>query len=66
MTDLRAYKIMFRFLEDRYSCLPSDDLGALLGELSLQEDGKPEDLAIVKDWERAVAAVDPPPESPPS
>lgn len=57
MRDLRAFKNMFRFLEDRYSCLPSDDLGALLGELSLQEDGNPADLAIIKDWERAVVAV---------
>jgi hypothetical protein len=57
MTEIQAYKIMFRFLEDRYFRLPSDDLGGLLGELSLQEDGKPGDPAIMKDWERAVAAA---------
>lgn len=58
MTELRAYKMMFRFLEDRYSRLPSDDLGGLLGELQLDRgDGKPFDSAIIKDWEKAVDAV---------
>ena len=60
MKDLRAYKIMFRFLDDRYSRHPSDDLGALLGELDLRDDGNPGDLAIVEDWERAVAGVESP------
>lgn len=58
MKDFRAYKIMFRFLEDRYSRLPSDDLGALLGELNLREHGNPCDLAIIEDWERAAAGVE--------
>jgi len=58
MTDLRACQIMFRFLEDRYFRLPSDAIGALLGELNLQQNGNPMDLAIIRDWEQAVAAVD--------
>jgi hypothetical protein len=57
MKDLRAYKIMLRFLEERYSRLPSDALGAPLGELDLRDDGSPGDLAIVEDWERAVAGA---------
>lgn len=57
MKELHAYKIMFRFLEERYFRLPSDDLGALLGELMLETDGKPRDLAVVKEWEQAVAEV---------
>jgi hypothetical protein len=56
MTELRAYKIMFRFLENRYFRLHSDDIGALLGEMNLQQDGKPMDLAIIRDWEQAVEA----------
>jgi hypothetical protein len=48
---------MFRFLEDRYFRLRSDDIGALLGELTLQEDGRPGDLAVIRDWEQAVDAV---------
>ena len=48
---------MFRFLEDRFSRLPSDELGALLGELALRDDGKPGDLAIIEDWEKAVKAI---------
>jgi hypothetical protein len=45
---------MFRFLEERYLRLRSDDIAALLGELTLLEDGKPSDPAIIRDWERAV------------
>jgi hypothetical protein len=57
MEELRAYRIMFQFLEDRYNRLPSDDLGALLGELTFQQDGSPNDPAVVRDWERAVEAA---------
>lgn len=57
MKHLRAYKIMFPFLEDRHLRLPSDDIGGLLGELTLLEDGKPADQAIIKEWEQAVEAV---------
>jgi hypothetical protein len=57
MKELHAYRIMFRFLEDRYFRLHSDDIGALLGELALQEDGRPGDLAVIRDWEQAVDAV---------
>jgi hypothetical protein len=48
---------MVQFLEDRYSRLPSDELGGLLGELSLLADGKPVDSAVVADWHRAVDGV---------
>lgn len=57
MDELLAYRMMFQFLEDRYNRLPSDDLGNLLGELTLQRDGKPNDPAVVAEWERAVEAV---------
>jgi hypothetical protein len=57
MKNLEAYKMMFRFLEDRYFRSPSDELGALLSALSLLSDGKPADSAITTDWERAVEAV---------
>ena len=56
MRDLKAYKAMFHFLDERYSRLPSDALGGLLGELNLElwSDGQPADPAIVAEWERAV------------
>lgn len=54
MTPNQAYRAMFIFLDDRYSKLPSDALGALLGELTQLHDGKPADPAIDADWQRAV------------
>ena len=58
MKDLRAYKIMFQFLEDRYFRGPSDELGELLSSLTLLKDGEPADAATAQDWERAIEAVD--------
>ena len=43
----QAYAAMYAFLEA--------DLGALLGSMSLHEDGTPADPAIGSDWERAVS-----------
>ena len=57
MKDLMAYQTMFRFLEERYSRFPSDQLGALLGELQLAADGKPFDSAVIAEWDRAVESV---------
>ncbi len=56
MRDLKAYKAMVHFLEDRYTRVPSDALGGLLGELNLDlwADGDPADPAIVAEWERAL------------
>ena len=53
MKNLRSYRAMLHFLEDRYTRLPSDALGGLLGELALQDDGLPADRAVIADWERA-------------
>ena len=52
-----AFQIMFRFLEERYSRLPSDALGGLLGEMQLGDDGLPFDQAIVEEWNKAVGQV---------
>lgn len=57
MKELEAYQKMFRFLEDRYKRLPSDDLGGLLGEMQLATDGLPFDPAIEEEWDSAVDAV---------
>ena len=58
MKELEAYKMMFRFLEERYRRLPSEALGALLGEMQLASDGKPFDPAIIQEWEQAVSHVE--------
>ena len=51
---------MFHFLEERYKQLPSDDLGALLGDLSVEiwTDGTPGDPAVTGEWERALALAE--------
>jgi hypothetical protein len=51
----QAYAAMYAFLEARYQMTMSDDLGALLGSMSLLEDGTPADPAIGSDWEVAVS-----------
>jgi len=48
-----AYKAMFKFLDEYYKRGKSDDIGALLGSLSLLNDGKSADPAIMDDWDEA-------------
>ena len=57
MREVAAYNTMVQFLEARYDRLPSDALGTLLGELTLQADGKPADPAVDADWDRAVESA---------
>lgn len=54
MTENEAYLAMFAFLEHWYSMTQSDDVGALLGGMSLLPDGKTYDPAILQDWIAAV------------
>lgn len=49
-----AYAAMFVFLEELYRRTESDDLGALLGGMSLLEDGETADPACWADWQAAV------------
>ena len=55
MRERMAYTAMVHFLKDRYRRLPSEALGQLLGEMSLDlwNDGEPADSAIAAEWERA-------------
>lgn len=57
MKEPESYNLMFRFLDQRYKQLASEELGSLLGELQLATDGKPFDLAIEQDWNRVVEAA---------
>lgn len=45
-----AYAAMFAFLENRYRLTKSDELGALLGRMSLLPNGSTADPAIWEDW----------------
>ena len=49
--DIRtAYAAMYEFLTGYYKRTKSDDVGALLGSMSLLEDGRTADPAIWQDW----------------
>ena len=50
MDDKVAYLAMFDFLDRRYQLTQSDDIGALLGAMSLLEDGGTADPALWNDW----------------
>jgi hypothetical protein len=54
LTTRDAYAAMFAFLEEIYRRTESDDLGALLGGMSLLEDGGTADPAHWADWQAAV------------
>jgi hypothetical protein len=54
LTPEQAYLAMYAFLEAHYSRSKADDVGALLGSMSLLPDGTPADVAIERDWELAV------------
>lgn len=51
----QAYDAMFDFLEEHYNALQGDEVGSLLGSMSLMEDRKPLDPALWETWERCVA-----------
>ena len=54
MTDKQAYAAMFHFLQEFWEHTRSDDVGGLLGAMSLLQDGTTADAAIAADWQRAV------------
>jgi len=52
-----AYAAMYAFLEAIYDRTESDELGALLGGMSLLEDCETADPAAWHDWESAIRKV---------
>lgn len=54
LTEQQAYLAMFFFLEQHWRRCSSDDIGALLGSLSLLPNGTPADPAFAGDWDAAV------------
>ena len=57
LTSRLAYLCMFEFLRRYYERGQSDEVGGLLGGLSLLADGQPADSAYALDWEQVVKAV---------
>src|SRR4051812_193186 len=52
-----AYAAMYRYLERVYELTGADDVGGLLGSMSLLPDGQTADPAAWTDWIRAVEEV---------
>lgn len=57
LTKKQAYAAMYLFLEGIYSRTGSDELGALLGGMSLLPDGGTVDPAAWADWQEAIRRV---------
>ena len=57
MTDKQAFEAMVNFLEHIYERTGSDDLGSLLGDLQMLEDGTTADPAAWQDWLNSVRQV---------
>ena len=57
LTKKEAFLAMYAFLEHEYEITKSDDVGAILGGISLLEDGTTADPAAWSDWERALIEV---------
>jgi hypothetical protein len=57
LTEDQAYLAMFHFLSAKYRLGGLDDLGWLLGSMSLLSDGSTADPAFAEDWRVAVAAA---------
>ena len=54
LTLKEAYSAMFCFLDAYYLRGKSDEIGGMLGYMSLTPDGLPADLAVWSDWLEAV------------
>ena len=50
----QAYLAMYSFLEELYTKYEFDQLGGLLGGMSLLPDGSPADQAMWDDWLRSI------------
>jgi len=54
LTPRQAYLAMFAFLDGYWRRGKSEEIGALLGALSLLENDRPADPALAADWDDAV------------
>jgi hypothetical protein len=58
LSERKAYEAMYAFLVRRYEFTKSDDLGALLGDMSLMANERPTDAALWGDWMDAIKAAE--------
>ena len=54
LSEKEAFEAMYAFLVEIYERTQADELGALLGSMSLLPDGRPADPAIWSDWLKCV------------
>lgn len=57
LTEHQAFEAMRLFLEDYFVRTQSEDVGSLLGDLHILEDGEPSDPAAWDDWLRCLRRV---------
>ncbi len=57
LTLKEAYSAMYSFLEHEYEMTGSNEIGGMLGSMSLLEDGGTADPAAWNDWVQAVEKV---------
>ena len=57
LTEQQAYRAMLKFLERHYDRTESEDVAALLGSVSLLDDGGSADAAALEEWRECVASV---------
>ena len=57
LTKAQALKAMSLFLEKYYQRTQSDEIGSLLGDLQILEDGKTADPAAFIDWQDCINEV---------
>ena len=57
ITEYQAFEAMKKFLEKYYRRTASDDVGSLLGDLQMLQDGVTADPAAWNDWIKCVQEV---------
>ncbi|MES2259713.1 MAG: hypothetical protein V4724_14420 [Pseudomonadota bacterium] len=57
LTEQQAFLAMFAFLEAEFALGKSDEIGGLLGSMSLMADGFPVDPAVWEQWKESVRAA---------
>ena len=57
LTEAQAFQAMYLFLSNYWESTKSDEIGALLGGLSLLSDGTAADPAYSNEWKKSVQKV---------
>ncbi|USD23098.1 hypothetical protein MJO52_08175 [Microbulbifer variabilis] len=57
LTKEQAFLAMYAFLDEYYQATKSEDVGGLLGSISLLSDGGSADPVVQNEWEEAIQKV---------